>query len=483
MSDNATDRIIAILDEINTVPRQSTHLEKIHPWLMNWGRERGFEVETDEAMNIVYRIPATPGYEKSPTIILQGHMDMVCEKRPDVEHDFRNDPVISWRDGEWLRAKGTSLGADNGIALAMFFELVTDPEAEHPPLEILITSDEETGLVGAQNLQPGFLKGSVLLNVDSEEEGVFTVGCAGGMDTNLVLPAAADSVPAGYAVRVFEAGGLEGGHSGIEIHTEKANAIVLLLRGLRRVLDVIPEARIGGISGGTAHNAIPREASAVVAVPAGSLGSLEEVVSDLESVLKKENAQVEKGLFLKLSDGAVPDGGLLAPSVAGRMVDALRLIPHGVRHMSTVIPGMVDTSMNFAVVRSSASEVTVLTNRRSAMMSRGEDFSEIMFALARLFGGSYDTGNHYPAWEPRSNSDVMDRSKRIWKELSGKDAEVEVTHAGLECGAIGSRFPGLDMISFGPTILQPHSPDERMFIPSVGRVKEFFRELLKSYKA
>ena len=483
MSDNAIDRVIGILDEINRIPRQSHHVEKIHPWLMDWGRTHGFETETDDAFNIVIRVPATPGYENAPTLILQGHMDMVCEKRPDVEHDFREDPIVSWRDGDWLRAKGTSLGADNAIALALFFDLATDPEADHPALEILITSDEEVGLVGAQNLKPGFVRGSVLLNLDSEEEGSFTVGCAGGMDTNLTLPVKREPLPAGYDVRTLEVGGLEGGHSGIEINMGKANAIVLMLRGLRTILESVPEARLGELTGGTAHNAIPREASAVVAVPAGRTEELESLVSDLETVLKGENAQVEKGLFMKLSAGEVPGYGLLAPADAGRIVDALRLIPHGVHHMSTVIEGMVDTSMNFAVLRTEETEVKVLTNRRSAVMSRGADFSEIMFGLARLFGGTYETGNHYPPWEPRNESDVMDRAKRIWSEMYGREPEVEVTHAGLECGAIGAIVPGLDMISFGPTILPPHSPDERLHLPSVGRVREFFRALVKGYRS
>jgi len=483
MNDTATDRVLEILDEINAVPRQSHHLEKIHPWLMAWGKDHGFETLSDEAQNVLIRVPATPGYESAPTLVLQGHMDMVCEKRPDVEHDFQKDPVVSRRDGEWLRAEGTSLGADNGIALALFFDLVTDDAAEHPALEILITADEETGLVGAQNLRPDFLSGSVLLNLDSEDEGVFTVGCAGGMDTNLTLPVGRDAVPAGYEVRRLTVGGLEGGHSGIEIHVGKANANVLLLRALRSVLDAVGEARIGELNGGTAHNAIPREASALIAVPFGRTGELESLVSSLEVVLKSENAQIETRLFLKLERGEAPKTGLFSSGDAGRLVDALRLIPHGVKAMSTLIEGMVDTSMNFAVLRTEESAVKVLTNRRSAVMSRGADFSETMFGLARLYGGSYDTGNHYPPWEPRRESEVMDRSKRVWKDLFGADPEVEVTHAGLECGAIGSKYPKLDMISFGPTILQPHSPDERLHIPSLGRVRTFFRELLKSYRA
>lgn len=482
MSEKAINRVLEIMDDINTIPRQSYHLEKIHSWLMDWGRSRGFDVKTDEALNILITVPATPGYENAPIVVLQGHMDMVCEKRPDVEHDFQNDPIISWRDGEWLRARGTSLGADNAIALALSFELVTDPDAEHPPLEILITSDEEPGLIGAQNLQPGFLKGSILMNLDSEDEGVFTIGCAGGMDTNIFLPVGREAVPAGYEVRELVIGGLEGGHSGVDIHIGKANANVLLVRAVREIADAIPEFRFGDLHGGTAHNAIPREARATVAVPFGRLGDLEKALETFVATVKVEIEAIEKNFEATLTPVELPPAGLFAIVDALRIIDVLRLIPHGVKAMSTELEGVVDTSMNFAVLRSEEKQVKVLTNRRSAVMSRGADFSETMFGLARLYGGTYETGNHYPPWEPRSSSDVLERGKRIWKELFGSDPEVEVTHAGLECGAIGSRFPGMDMISFGPTILQPHSPDERMHIPSVGRVRTFFRELLKSYK-
>jgi dipeptidase D len=482
MSDKAIERVLEIMDEINKIPRQSHHLEKIHPWLMDWGRNHGFGVKTDDALNILIEVPGSPGYENSPTVIVQGHMDMVCEKRPEVEHDFRNDPIVSWRDGDWLRAEGTSLGADNAIALAMAFDLATDPEAEHPALEILITSDEETGLVGAQNLKPGFLKGTVLVNLDSEDEGVFTIGCAGGMDTNLTLPVKREDVPAGYEVRRLAIGGLEGGHSGIEIHTGKANANVLLLRALREFSDAIPEIRLGNLNGGTAHNAIPREADALVAVPFGRLGDLVKALDIFVATVRSEIETIEKNFFAKLEIADKPAEGLFSTVDAPRIIDALRLIPHGVKAMSTEIEGVVDTSMNFAVLTTEKGAVKVLTNRRSAVMSRGADFSETMFGLARLYGGTYETGNHYPPWEPQSSSDILERGKKIWKELFGAEPEVEVTHAGLECGAIGACYPGLDMISFGPTILQPHSPDERMNIPSVGRVNIFFRELLKSYR-
>ncbi len=481
MSDPA-DRILEIFNAINTIPRQSHHLEKIHPWLMNWAREHGFSVSTDDSLNILIKVPATKEYEKAPTIVLQGHMDMVCEKRSGVKHDFQNDPITSWQDGEWLRAKNTSLGADNAIALAIFFDLVTDAESEHPELEILITSDEEAGLVGAQNLKSDFLSGNILLNLDSEDEGVFTIGCAGGMDVNLSFPVRLQPVPKGYAVRRIDVGGLEGGHSGTEIHLNKANANVLLTRILSTIFEVIPEALAGEISGGTAHNAIPREARSLVAVPSNHLTRLEELVSESEAVLKDENAAVEKKLFLKSSKNEIPLKGLFSLPDSIKILDTLRMIPNGVMHMSTDVKGIVETSMNFAILHTEESAVKILTNIRSSVMSRGNDYVMMMKGLARLCGGTCTTGNHYPPWEPRTESELLNQARRIWKKVSGKDSIVEITHAGLECGAIGSHYPDMDMISFGPTIMQPHSPDERLYIPSVGRISIFLRELLKSFR-
>ena len=474
--------ILAIFNEINTIPRKSTQLEQIRPWLMKWGKDRGFEVKTDNAGNIVYKVPATPGYESAPTIVLQGHMDMVCEKRSGSDHNFQTDPIISWTDGDWLKARETSLGADNGIALAMFFHIITALDSEHPPLEVLITSDEETGLVGAQNLDPGILSGKILLNLDSEDEGVFTIGCAGGMDVNMVLPVEYSPVPGGYIAMEISIGGLEGGHSGIEIHLGKACANTLLGRVLRTVLEALPEARIGEISGGTAHNALPREARALIALQKDRVPELEKLIARLDADLKQENAALEKNLLVSIRAADLPQAGLFTAETGTGILDAIRLIPHGVRSMSTELDAVVDTSLNFAILRTEGTQVKILTNIRSANKNRGKDFANIMFGLARLYGGSCTTGNHYPAWEPNTHSPLLERSKHIWQEIFAKAAKVEVTHAGLECGAIGAVCPGMDMISFGPSICQPHSPDERLYIPSIDRVYEFLQALLKSYR-
>jgi len=472
-------RVLDIFDEINKVPRPTGYLERIHPWLMNWGRQRGLRIRSDTAHNVLMEVPATSGFANAPTIILQGHMDMVCEKRPDARHDFRKDPILSWHDGDWLKARNTSLGADNGIALALFFELVEDTEAEHPALEILITSDEESGLIGAQKLEKNFLSGEVLLNLDSETEGVFTIGCAGGMDINLVFPIRRGAVSDAYSVRKLLIGGLEGGHSGTEINTGKANANVLLVRAIREFNLAVPELRIGELNGGSTHNAIPREATATLALPKSRLGTIQSALNTFSDTISEEFGDIEKRLFAKLEEASLPQGGLVTPAYQERLIDTLRLIPNGVKAM--YLDDLVDTSMNFAVLRSREKTIEVLANRRSARPSRGADFSDIIRGLARIYGGSSRTGNHYPSWKPNENSDVLKRSKSIWAELFGAECEVELTHAGLECGAIGERFPNLDMISFGPTILQPHSPDERMHIPSVGRIRLFLRELLKSY--
>jgi len=472
-------RVLDIFDEINRVPRPTGYFERIYPWLINWGKQHGLKVRGDTAHNVLMEVSATSDFENAPTIILQGHMDMVCEKRPYVRHDFRKDPILSWCDGDWLKARDTSLGADNGIALALFFELVEDTEAEHPALEILITSDEESGLIGAQKLEKDFLSGGVLLNLDSETEGVFTIGCAGGMDINLDFPIKREAVPDAYTVRKLLIGGLEGGHSGIEINAGKANANVLLVRAIREFNLAVPELRIGELNGGSTRNAIPREASAILALPKSRLGIIQSALDTFSGAISEEFGDIEKKLFVSLEEVFLPRGGLITPAHQARLIDTLRLIPHGVKAM--YLDDLVDTSMNFAVLRSKKKTVEVLANRRSARPSRGADLSDIIAGLARIYGGSSSTGNHYPSWKPNENSDVLRRSKRIWAELFGVECEVELTHAGLECGAIGERFPDLDMISFGPTILQPHSPDERVYIPSVGRIHLFLRELLRSY--
>lgn len=474
------ERIIRIFDDINRIPRPTGYYKRIHPWLMSWGKQHGLRVRSDTAHNILMEVPATSGFENAPTIVLQGHMDMVSEKRPDSRHDFQKDPIISWRDGDWLRAKETSLGADNGIALAMFFELVEDREAEHPALEILITADEESGLIGAQKLKKDFLSGGILLNLDSETEGVFTIGCAGGMDMNLVFPVKHEETPKSYAVRELLIGGLEGGHSGIEIHSGKANANVLLLRAIRELNLAVPELRIGELNGGSAHNAIPREAGAVLALPKSYLPIIQSALEKFSGAVTEEFGDIEKNLFARLEKASLPQEGLISSAHQARLIDTLRLIPHGVWTMYS--DSRVETSMNFAVLRSKKGAVKVLANRRSARLSCGVDLSDITAGLARIYGGSFSTGNYYPSWEPNEDSDVLRRSRRIWARLFGKECEVELTHAGLECGAIGERFPHLDMVSFGPTIIQPHSPDERINLSSIGRVRQFFRELLRSYR-
>ena len=477
-----TERILEIFDEINAVPRRSGDLERIHGWLSDWACSRGFDVESDESRNLLIRVPASPGYGKAPIIVLQGHMDMVCEKRPGVKHDFHADPVISQREGEWMRARGTSLGADNGIALAMFFELLSDPEAEHPELEILITADEEVGLVGAQKIRPGFLKGRVLLNLDSEDEGVFTIGCAGGMDTNISFPVSHEPIPAGYELRKLAVGGLEGGHSGAEIQAGRANANVLLVRAIHAVFNAAPEARLGELSGGSARNAIPRESRCLIAVPFPALEKLESLTTALQETLRTEYSGIEENLQLTLERAEPPSRGLFTPADGRRIIDAFRLIPHGVKAMSARIEDSVELSTNFAVIQNDENQVKALTNTRSAVMSRGQDSSETLFSLARLCGGRAESGGGYPPWEPRSESELLERCRSVWRRLYESEPKVELTHGGLECGVIGNIYPRMEMISFGPTIRQPHSPDERLHMPSVGRMQHFLRELLKSYR-
>ncbi|MCG8452510.1 MAG: aminoacyl-histidine dipeptidase [Spirochaetales bacterium] len=476
---SSTQRVLDIFNEMNRVPRQSGHLEKIHPWLMEWGQNHGFEVLTDDSLNVIIRVPGSAGKEDAPPVVLQGHMDMVCEKERGVEHDFQNDPVISKQEGDWLKAEGTSLGADNGIAIAMAFDVATNPDIPHPPLEILITSDEETGLVGAQGLAPGVLQGQTLLNLDSEDDGVFTVGCAGGVDTYMRFPLERSPLSPQQKVYQLEVGGLEGGHSGVEIHLGKANALVLLFRALDELLRPFPHLRMTAFHGGTAHNAIPRDASALIAVSESDVDALKNFVAQLENVFATENSAIEKRLFMTLTERSVSNRDFYTTESAQKLLDIVRQVPHGVRGMSSVFEGMVETSMNLAVIRDEENQLLVNTSQRSARVSRLEELTDGLASLTRLGGGSFEKANQYPPWEPSASSPILEKSQALWKKLYNQEPVVEVIHAGLECGIIGTKYPGMDMISMGPTIVQPHSPDERMSLSSLERTYAFLLELLK----
>ncbi len=482
MSDHDyTDKILDAFRQISQIPRPSRKEQKIVAWLLNWAAGNGLQAKTDDELNIVIEVPASQGFEDTQTLVLQGHLDMVCEKAKGFSHDFDNDPIeLVYTDDGWLTANQTTLGADNGIAIAMAMVAATDKTIGHPPLELLFTTDEETGLTGATALQPGFIKGKQLLNIDSEDEGVFTVGCAGGEDARLLLPFTTDeSLPEYQAFRLV-GGGMSGGHSGIDIIERRANAIKLLFRAIHEVCN-ITDARISTVAGGTARNAIPRDAEAILLIPANDADNAQASIAILERKLQAEYAKTDPNLTMTLS---AADGDFQAATraVTRRAIDTVFAYPDGVAEMSKDIAGLVETSNNLALVKVEDGKMVLLSNQRSSNMDSLALLCERIMSVARLAGAEGETSGGYPSWQPNMDSELLARCQRVYQQRFGKQPVVEAIHAGLECGIIGAKYDGMDMISFGPTIKNPHSPDEKIEIESIGKVWDFMVALFQSYK-
>jgi dipeptidase D len=476
-----TQKILDAFHQISQIPRPSKKEEKIVAWMVNWATENGFEVRTDNAMNVAIEIPPTSGFENSQTLVLQGHMDMVCEKAKGFDHDFDKDPIeFVFTDDGWLTANQTTLGADNGIAIAMAMVAATDASVEHPPLELLFTTDEETGLTGALSLKPGFIQGKQLLNIDSEDEGVFTVGCAGGEDARLLLPFSADeSLPSHSAVKLVT-GGMAGGHSGIDVIEGRANAIKELFRGIHQI-GKKTDVRISTLSGGSARNAIPRDAEAILLIPSSDVDMAIATVVDLELRLKSEYAKTDPNISitLELTDGSHKGASAEATQLA---IDTVFAYPHGVTEMSKDMEGLVETSNNLATVNIEDGKLVILSNQRSSNMDSLDMLVERVMSVARLAGAEGDRSGGYPSWKPNMDSALLARCVDVYRKRFGKEPVVEAIHAGLECGIIGSQYDGMDMISFGPTIKNPHSPDEMIEIDSIGKTWDFMLALFESYK-
>jgi len=476
-----TKEILKWFEEISKIPRCSKNEQQICNWLIDWAKENKFEVKTDSVQNVLIKVPASPGFENAPIVILQGHVDMVCEKTPDSNHDFTKDPIKLVYDGEWLTADKTTLGADNGIAVAMAMALALDKEIQHPPLESLFTVDEETGLTGANSLAPGFVDGRFLVNIDSEDEGYFTVGCAGGINTNLAIPVTMEIPPANYKLVKVIAGGMKGGHSGIDINKEKANAMKVINRALEVIKEKV-DIRFADVAGGTAHNAIPRDASAQIFVPAEELEMVKEAAVEAQEILKNEFKNTDPDLFIKVDVSTDNLKQAMTAADTAKIMDFIAVLPHGVASMSTAIEGLVETSNNFARIKVEDSKVKVLTSQRSSLVSRLHSLTDRIEATARLAGGEAHSSDGYPPWQPNMDSPLLAKSLKIYENLFNKKPVVEVIHAGLECGIIADRNPGMDMISIGPTLKYPHSPDEKVLVSTIGMVWDFIAALLKSIK-
>ncbi|HUI10168.1 MAG TPA: aminoacyl-histidine dipeptidase [Bacteroidota bacterium] len=463
--------------EIARIPRCSKHEEAMTSYVMATARKFGLEAKSDRHGNVVVRKPASPGKERVGSIALQGHLDMVCEKNKETVHDFAKDPIELVKKGNVLMANGTTLGADNGIAVATNLAIMEDRSLAHGPLEFLFTVDEETGLTGASNLEPGFVTSTTLINLDSEEEGHLYVGCSGGRDTIGSWKASFEAVPAGSVAGELKVAGLKGGHSGLEIDKNRGNAVKMINRVLIRLAPL--GARIAALDGGNKHNAIPREAEALLFLPKKKWDEAAAVVADANAVLRAESGSVEPDLAVTLT-ATKKKGKVLPRALQAKITRTIAALPHGVTRMSADIPGLVETSTNVAVVKTDRKSVTVATSQRSSVASEIDEICETVAAVFTLGGAEVRATDGYPGWKPNMGSAVLQLAKSTYRQLFGKDPEVKAIHAGLECGIIGERYPGMDMVSFGPTLEAVHSPDEKIYIDTVGKYWKYLMAILNN---
>lgn len=470
--------VFRFFDEVNKIPRPSKKEEKMIAYLQKFASERGLECKVDETGNVLIRKAATTGMEDRKTVILQSHMDMVCEKNRDVEFDFENDAIQTVVDGEWLKAKGTTLGADDGIGVAMELALLDATDIEHGPIECVFTRDEETGLSGAFGMQPGFMSGDILLNLDSEDEGQFFVSCAGGAGTSAEFDFTPIDAPQDYFFFELKVKGLTGGHSGDDINKKRANANKILARFLYNSLEKY-DLYLCDIQAGGLHNAIPREAAAVCAIPMKDKESIRVDWNIFAADVEEEYSVTEKTMQFELqSESAQPKA--VDRVVARNLIWALQAVHNGILSMSQDI-NLVETSSNLASIRLvEGNKIVIKTSQRSSILSARHNMSNTIKATFELAGAKVEVGEGYPGWKMNPNSKILQIVVETYKELFGKEPKVLGIHAGLECGLFSEKYPGLDMVSFGPTLRGVHSPDERLLIPTVAMVWEHMKTILKN---
>lgn len=461
-------------EELCKHPRPSKKEEKVVEYVLSVGKKLGLETLQDKHGTILIRKPAAPGFENRKTVVLQSHLDMVCEKNRDVEHDFDNDPIQPYIDGEWVKAKGTTLGADNGIGAAAALAVLSLNDIQHGPIEALFTLDEETGLTGANNLKKNWLKADILINMDSEEEGSFYIGCSGGLNTRASFKVKPEKAPKNHSAFELKVTGLKGGHSGLEIHVGRGNAVKLLVRLLYSFGKNF-EYRLASIEGGNKHNAIPREAFSTLLVSKKDEKAFKKFVKKFNDTVKEEFASVEPDLNVSV-DKVKSVEKVFNQKLQTNLIRALYAVPHGVVKMSPDIPDLVETSTNLAVVTTEGKHVNIVTTQRSSVASEITDIRDMVSSAFELAGAALIYNDGYPGWKPDVNSEILGVFKKTFSDLYGKEPEVKAIHAGLECGIIKEKYPEMDMISFGPTMFGVHSPDERLKIDTVPK---FWEQLLK----
>lgn len=464
--------------KINEIPRPSKHEEKIIAYLKGVGEELNLETVVDATGNIVIRKPATPGMENKPGVILQSHMDMVCESLHGKEIDFENDPIETYIDGEWLKADRTTLGADDGIGVAMQLAVLRSNDIEHGPIECVFTVDEETGLTGAMGIQEGFMNGDYLINLDSEDEGQFFISCAGGVNTTARFKYEMVDAPAGTFFLQADVKGLLGGHSGDDINKKHANSIKIIARFLYKESQKM-QINIASFNAGKAHNAIPREGSVVFAVPASQKETVKADWNIFAAEVAEEFHATENAIEMTMQSAEASK--VLDNDTTRRIVNALQAVDNGVFAMcqDEELSWLVETSSNLASIHTNETMAEVVTSQRSCVMSQRENMAATVKACFELAGAEVEQGDGYPAWQPRANSHLVDITAKTYRKLFNREPKVIGIHAGLECGLFAERYPNLDMVSMGPTLRGVHTPDEKLLIPTVQMVWDHLLEILK----
>ncbi|MFZ4583147.1 MAG: aminoacyl-histidine dipeptidase [Paludibacter sp.] len=463
---------------LTQVPRPSGKKEAIGTFLENFGKSLGLETLRDEIGNVLVRKPATAGMENRMAVVLQAHMDMVPQKNSGIAHNFETDPIQAYIDGDWVTAKDTTLGADNGMGISAAMAVLASNDIAHPAIEMFITVDEETGMHGAFGLEPGFLKGDILMNLDSEDEGELYVGCAGGLDANISFAYNEVEIPEGDVAVKVTLKGLKGGHSGVDIHLQRANANKLMFRFLKLAVAEC-QARLASIEGGSLRNAIPREAFAVLTVPGDAVDDIMDLIDEMETLFVEEFAGVENNISLTAQDVALPSG-LIPEEIQDDLINGVTACFNGVYRFIPELPTVVETSNNLAIIKSDGKSIELRSLLRSSVDSRKDELASIIESNFALAGAKVEFVGGYPGWKPNLDSPILKAMLKIYEDKYGKTPKIMIIHAGLECGILGTHYPNMDMISFGPTIRYPHSPDEKVNIATVQLFWDYLVETLKN---
>ena len=462
---------------LTQVPRPSGHLQKVQQFLLDWAKEHGIEAWKDNAENIVMRKPATPGKEGRKCAVLQAHMDMVPQKVDESTHNFETDPIETYLDGEWVKAKGTTLGSDDGMGVAAIMAVMESTDIQHGPLEALITADEETCMYGVNNLAADTLKGDILLNIDNETMGEFVIGSAGGVNISATMQYKEVPLEEGDIAVKVSLKGLRGGHSGLEINQGRANANKLMARFVRQAI-ADDEARLCSWQGGNMRNAIPRTATAVLAVPLENYDDFCELVQYCQDIFNDEFRGVEEGITMTVETTAMP-AGRVPEEIQDNLVDSIMACHDGVLRNIPSIPAVVETSSNLGIINIGAGEANLLILGRSSSETMMEYLQEMQESCFSMAGMKVEYGGNYGAWQPNFDSPIVAKMVDVYRKLFNEEADVQVCHAGLECSIIGGVYPKMDLVSFGPTLRSPHTPDERCNIPSVAKFWTFLKALLE----